>query len=87
MDNLALVTHQNMKIIVMTGWKFSYISDESVHTKPMHAIGNMFLIKQLKGSTLIDLILSSLPDTHIKSYVSKTSFGDLCSIFTVLQIN
>ena len=82
-----------MQMTILGDLNFNYQIDESLSTNPIHLIENLFQMSQIieeptrktpTTSTLLDVILTSVPDRHTKTKVIKTAFSDHYSLFTTI---
>ena len=73
---------------------YDYRRDSSLSSNPVNAIESMFQMKQLveaptrittNSSTLLDVILSSVPDQHVSTKVLPISMSDHFPVITVLR--
>ena len=92
-ENIELAPSMNMQMIILGDLNFNYQIDESLSSNPIHLIENLFQMSQIieeptrktpTTSTLLDVILTSVPDRHTKSKVIKTAFSDHYSLFTTI---
>ena len=92
-ENIELASSTNMQIIILGDLNFNYQIDESLSSNAIHLIANLFqmsqIIKELTRktpttSTLLDVILTPVPDRHTKTKVIKTAFRDHYSLFTTI---
>ena len=93
-ENIELVSMLNKEIVIFGDLNFNYKIDESLSSNPVHLIENLFQLSQivteptrktLTSSTLLDVILTSLPEKHIETRVLTTAFSDHYSFFTVID--
>ena len=76
-------------MIILGDLNFNYQIDESLSSNPIHFFQMSQIIdeptrKTPTTSTLLDVILTSVPDRHTKTKVIKTAFGDHYSLFTTI---
>ena len=85
----------NMQMIILGDLNFNYQIDESLSSNPIHLIENLFQMSQIieepmqktpTMSTLLDVILTSVPDRHTKTKVIKTAFSNHYSLFTTTTL-
>jgi hypothetical protein len=89
--------HANFeKVILMGDLNFNYKFDVSLSSNPVYNIECLYNMNQLiteptretvTTSTLIDVILSNVSESHIKSGVYQNGMSDHYMIFTVLKGN
>ena len=81
-------------IVPIGDLNFNYTFDEQLSKCPIHYIESLFDFKQLvqtptrettKTSTLIDIILTSIPTKHISTRVIKCSVSDYYCVKTILK--
>ena len=93
-ENIELVSMLNKEIVIFGDLNFNYKLDESLSLNPVHLIENLFHLSQivteptrktLTSSTLLDVILTSVPEKHLESRVLTTAFSDHYSVFTVID--
>ena len=93
-ENIELASMLNKEIVMFGDLNFNYIIDESLSSNPIHLIETLFQMSQmiseptrrtLTSSTLLDVILTSIPEKHSESRVLKTAFSDHYSLFTVID--
>ena len=84
-ENIELVFMLNKEIVIFEDLNFYNKIDESLSSNPVHLIENLFQLSQivteptrktLTSSTLLDVILTSLPEKHIETRVLTTAFSD-----------
>ena len=89
-ENIELASSTNMQIIILGDLNFNYQIDESLSSNAIHLIANLFqmtqIIKELTRktpttSTLLDVILTPVPDRHTMTKVIKTAFSDHYSLY------
>ena len=94
-ENIDLVSMLNKEIVIFRDLNFNYKLDESLSSNPVHLIENLFQLSQivteptrktLTSSTLLDVILTSVPEKHLESRVLTTAFSHHYSIFTVIDM-
>ena len=92
--NIELVSMLNKEIVIFGDLNFNYKLDESLSSNPVHLIENLFQLSQivteptrktLTSSTVIDVILTSVPEKHLESRVLTAAFSDHYSVFTVID--
>ena len=92
-ENIELASSTNMQMIILGDLNFNYQIDESLSSNPIHLVENLFQMSQIieeptrktpTTSTLLDVILTSVPDRHTKTKVIKTAFSDHYSLFTTI---
>ena len=93
-ENIELVSMLNKEIVIFGDLNFNYKLDEFLSSNPVHLIENLFQLSQivteptrktLTSSTLLDVILTSVPEKHLESRVLTTAFSDHYSVFTVID--
>ena len=93
-ENIELVSMLNKEIVNFGDLNFNYKIDESLSSNPVHLIENLFQLSQivteptrktLTSLTLLDVILTSVPEKHLESRVLTTAFSDHYSVFTVID--
>ena len=93
-ENIELASMLNKEIVIFGDLNFNYIIDESLSSNPIHLIETLFQMSQmiseptrrtLTSSTLLDVMLTSIPEKHSESRVLKTAFSDRYSLFTVID--
>ena len=93
-ENIELVSMLNKEIVIFGDLNFNYKLDESLSSNPVHLIENLFQLSQivteptrktLTSSTLLDVILTSVPEKHLESRVLTIDFSDHYSVFTVID--
>ena len=93
-ENIELVSMLNKESVIFGDLNFDYKLDESLSSNPVHLIENLFQLSQivteptgktLTSSTLLDVILTSVPEKHLESRVLTTAFSDHYSVFTVID--
>ena len=84
----------NENTVLLGDLNFDYKINETLSSNPLYYIESVTGMKQLvtdhtrvaiNSSTLIDIILSSVSDSHVSTGVAKTSFSDHYMVST--QIN
>ena len=91
LDQVEFVKQSDNDMIIIGDLNFNYSFDENLHQNPVYQLESMFEMKQLvvsptrvttTSSTLIDVILSSCPDKHVKTSVIDCSLSDHCLVLT-----
>ena len=81
-------------IIILGDLNYDYVVDESLSKNPINYIENLYSLNQLiytptrvtpTTSTTLDVILTSIPDDHIKTSVIKVSLSDHYMISTEVK--
>ena len=94
-ENIELTSIPNKEIVIFGDLNFNYMIDESLSSNPIHLIETLFQMSQmiskpmrrtLTRSTLLVVILTSIPEKHSESRVLKTAFSDHYSLFTVIGV-
>ena len=94
LDQLDYVHAQFDKVILMGDLNYNYDFNVSLSSNPLHNIETMYDMKQLvtkptrvtlTTSTLLDIILSNVPQLHIKTDVYETSMSDHYLVYSLLQ--
>ena len=93
-ENIELASMLNKEIVIFGDFNFNYIIYESLSSNPIHLIETLFEMSQmiseptrrtLTSSTLLDVILTSIPEKHSESRVLNTAFSDHYSLFKVID--
>ena len=94
LDIIEQATRSSDNVILIGDLNYDYRKDDSLATNPIHFIESMFEMKQLvdsptrvttETSTLLDVILSSVPDHHISTRVLPISMSDHFPVITILK--
>jgi len=95
LDQLDFIHAHYDKVILMGDLNFDYKPEVSVSQCPIHNIETFYSMKQLitdptrvtvTTSTLLDVIISNVPQLHVTSGVYEISVSDHYLVFTVLQL-
>jgi hypothetical protein len=95
-DEVMDIKNTHDKFVLMGDLNFNYIVDENLAKCPIHYIESIFDLKQLvekptrettTSSTLIDIILTSIPAQHISTKVIKFAVSDHYCVQTSLKYN
>ena len=87
-------TSSSDTVIVVGDLNYDYKRDASLATNPVYFIESMFGMKQLvetptrittESSTLLDVILSSVPDCHVNTKVLPITMSDHFPVFTLIR--
>ena len=79
--------------IVMGDLNYNYVLDESLSTNPIHYLSQLYGLTQLvseptrittSSSTLIDVILTTIPESHVCTGVIKLTLSDHYLPYTIL---
>ena len=86
---------ENKEIVILGDLNFNYKIDESLCTNPIYYLENLYLMSQIidkptrvtdRSSTLIDVILTTMPEKHKSTEVFKISLSDHFLIFTCIDV-
>ena len=96
LDTLDKATLDDKDIFVAGDLNFDYKLDESLSSNPIHYIENLYSMTQIihqptrvtKNSTsLIDLMLTTLPELHHNTKVYEFAFSDHFLIYTCIKVS
>ena len=96
LDEIERATSEDKEIMLLGDLNYNYKIDENLSNNPIHYIENLFLLSQMidkptrvttSSSTLIDVILSSVPNKHLISDTAKISLSDHYLIYTCVDIS
>ena len=85
---------EDKELIILGDLNYNYVFDETLSSNPLHYIENLYNLTQLvtqatrvtnNSSSLIDVILSSIPDCHVSNDVFKFSLSDHFMVFTCIK--
>ena len=94
-NSIEKISNESGDCITLGDLNYNYILDENLHKNPINQLENMFLLTQLiksptritpTSSSLIDVILTSVPDKHVHSGVFQTCFSDHFLTFTIVNM-
>ena len=94
-DSIDKATNENIEIVLLGDLNYNYVLNETLYQNPVYLLENMFMLSQLikdptrvskTSSTLLDVILTSMPEQHKHSGVYKTCFSDHYPIYTIIDI-
>ena len=94
LDLLDKVTTENKELLLLGDLNFDYKIDESLSTNAVHYMENLYILKQLvdqptritnSSKTLLDVILSSIPEKHNVTGVARISLSDHFLVYTCLN--
>ena len=86
---------ENSELCLAGDLNHNYVFDESLSTNPIHYIENLYMLKQIvteptrvtmTSSTLLDVILTSIPDKHVMTGIAKICLSDHYLVFTCLNV-
>ena len=95
LDMLDKVTDEKKEFVLLGDLNFNYIIDETLCDNPVHHIETLYTAQQMvtdptrvttKSSTLLDVILSTIPCRHNVTCVRKTAISDHYLVCTVIDI-
>ena len=95
LDMLDKVSLENKEMCVLGDLNFNYAIDETLCTNPVYHIENLYNMTQLilrptrvtqRSTSLIDVILSTIPECHQHTDVFKLSLSDHYLIYTNVNI-
>ena len=87
---------QDKDMLIIGDLNYNYKIDESLNNNPLHYMENLFLLSQLvekhtrvtpSSSTLIDVILSSIPEKHTHCDTVKIALSDHYLIYTCIDVS
>ena len=93
LNDIEFVQSINEKIILLGDLNIDYSFDHSLHSNPIHLIEHTYNMKQLvlqptrvtaTTSSLIDVILTTVADDHVKTGVVDLSLSDHKLIYTII---
>jgi hypothetical protein len=96
MDNIESVYNKCDNVILLGDLNYNYEINEELCSNPINYIESAFCMKQLivkptrvtqRTSSLIDIILSSIPEKHVLSGIFDSSLSDHKLVYTVLRSN
>ena len=96
LDILDKASLENKDIIIPADLNFDYKYDESLSTNPVHYVENLYgmtqvITKQTRitntSSTLIDVLLTTMPELHSHSDVFEFSLSDHFLIYTCVKVS
>ena len=85
---------EDKELVIFGDFNYNYVFDETLSSNPLHYIENLYNLTQLitqatrvskNSSSLIDVILSSIPDCHVSNDVFKFSLSDHFMVFTCIK--
>ena len=94
LDEIEKLRSFNDRIILLGDLNYNYLVKDQANPNFMNQMEYNFCMKQLvneptreslTGSSLIDVILTSVPEQHIRSHVLKVSMSDHYCIQTILR--
>ena len=96
LDVMEKASSENKEIVLTGDLNFNYDLDESLSSNPLHFIENMFNMTQIitektrvtrTTSTLIDVILTTVPELHYSTNVYHFGFSDHYLIYTCIKVS
>ncbi len=93
-DELEEALGKDGNIVVLGDLNINYDLNENLANNPIHYVENLLNVQQLvteptrvtnRSSSTIDLILSSIPEKHVKTGVIRYTLSDHYMIYTVLE--
>jgi hypothetical protein len=96
LDELEIIHSRYDNVILLGDLNHNYTFDTSLHTNPINCIENVYNMKQLiteptritpQSSSLIDVILTTIPNSHVKSGVINIALSDHKLVYTVIDVN
>ena len=85
---------EDANMIILGDLNFDYKLDDSLNKNPIYNLEDLFELKQLiteptrvtdTSSSTIDVILTSMPESHSESGVRKVALSDHYIVYTILQ--
>ena len=95
LDILDKATAEDKNIIIPADLNFDYKFDETLCSNPLHQMDNMYGMTQIitkptritdKSSTIIDVILTTMPELHTNTEVFVITLSDHFLIYTCFNM-
>ena len=93
-ENITNASTDGHEFILLGDLNFDYKFDETLCNNPIYYLEQLFNLKQLitqptrvtlSTATLLDVILTSMPEHHLTSGVTKIALSDHYMVFSVLN--
>ncbi len=93
-DEYEKAINNDIDAVILGDFNINYAYDDSLHNNPIHYVESLLSLTQLvtdftrvtvDSSTIIDLILSSIPNRHKSTGVIKTTISDHYMVYTILN--